>query len=84
MIFDLISSEYGWDTDKILTMTMRELSWRVEAIRERQSSDFKLDAQLHGHKVESENEKHVERTEKLSDEGQAAIDAAFQERLKGN
>jgi len=63
---------------------MREISWRVEAIRERQSTDFNLDAQLHGHKIEQDNERPEEKVSKLSNEKQAAIDAAFQERLKGN
>jgi len=84
MIFDLFSSEYGWKTKDILKLTMREISWRADSINARQMDEFKINAQLHGHDIKLENDRPEVKTSELSKEEQAAIDAAFQERLKGN
>lgn len=47
-IFDLISSEYSWTTDYILTRTKREIAWRLDQIDFRNAQDFRLSALLHG------------------------------------
>jgi len=60
VIFDLLSSEYGWTTNDILKLTMREVSWRSEAIHTRQIDNYKLDAQLQGHELKLDKENRPE------------------------
>ncbi len=50
-IFDLFTNEYGWDTEKVLSITMKELFWRLDAIYARQSSRNTFEAGLHGVKL---------------------------------
>lgn len=45
---DLFSHEYGWTTENVLDMTLKELSGRMEAINQRQEQNNKFQAQLHG------------------------------------
>jgi hypothetical protein len=48
LIFDLLSNEYGWTTKQILSITMKELDWRLRAITKRSENNIRLEASLHG------------------------------------
>ena len=40
MIFDIISSEYGWSTEYIFTRPISEIIWRLKKIDERKAKNF--------------------------------------------
>lgn len=73
-----MSAEYGWTTEEILKITMKEVSWRLEAIAERRSGDNEFNAAIHGVKLKGGGQKAV----KLSNEQQEKIDKAIKARMK--
>lgn len=44
----MISSEYGWSTDQIFSISLREVNWRIDEINKRKQAAHKLEAALHG------------------------------------
>jgi len=56
---------------------MKEVSWRLEAIVERNSGKSEFDAAIHGVKLKGSGQKQV----KLSDEQQKKIDKAIEARM---
>lgn len=48
MVFDRLSAAYGWTTEYIWTRTMREITWRLMAIQEREFQDASFQAKIHG------------------------------------
>ena len=82
----MFTSEYGWDTNKILGLTLKEVSWRLSAIHDRKMQDLKTSASLHGCELK-QSEQTVKAAKgsqaKLSEKEEAAITAAFNLRMKG-
>jgi len=62
-----LSSEYGWTTDYIFSLTAKETSWRIEKINKRLRSDFELAVKLHKFEIKNKIE-HVEMEELTGDE----------------
>lgn len=68
---DLLSSEYGWSTEYILSRTFKEIDYRLHAISRRKAIDFKVKAQLHGRKIK--NLVIPKKREKISEESKKSI-----------
>lgn len=67
MIFDLLSHEYGWTTEQILSITTKELSARMACIYKRREADRIFQASLHDKKLQlntKEDPEPIELTEK--------------------
>jgi len=77
MIFDLLSAEYGWETEYIFSRTMKEISWRIESISKRQNIDMRFNAQIHGVKM-----KDRPKINELSEDKQKKLDKIIQARIK--
>ena len=47
-IIDILSKEYGWTIDHILTMTMLQVDQLLKSIFKRHDAELRLQASLHG------------------------------------
>jgi len=54
--FDLLSSEYGWSTEYIMSRTTKEIHWRVKRINNRNYGDAKFEAGIHGMKMKGNHD----------------------------
>lgn len=75
----MLSSEYGWTTKEILSLTSREITWRVKSIHERKQLQVELDAALHGIPMKSSVQKEEV---KLDEKQEANLDKVIKERMK--
>jgi len=73
---DLLSAEYGWGTEYILTRTMHEIRWRLDRLTNRLNQRVELDAKMHG--LEVTTPKPAQESQVSADQ-QAAMDAALEE-----
>ena len=79
-MFDLLSSEYGWDTEKVLSLTLRELFWRLDAINKRQSARNNFEAGLHGVRLKESTIQSDDVS--ITQEQQEKINAQLKSRMK--
>lgn len=73
-MFDVLSHEYGWTTEYILSRTIKEVSWRLDRIVHRKNKDLELEAALRGVKLK----KRAKKVE-LSEDQASAIARAYEE-----
>jgi len=50
----LFSSEYGWDDNQTLSLTLRQLTKRIDAIVKRRNDDNSFAAAIHGVKLKQQ------------------------------
>ena len=72
----MLSSEYGWDDETILSLTMRKVEWRVRKIIERKNLNMKFEALLHDKEVKETERKEVVQ-EELDEDKKELLDAAL-------
>lgn len=77
MILDILSAEYGWTTEYILSRTFREIHIRMDRIVKRKDQDWKIWASLHGIQMKDK----ATPTAGLSDKQRAAIDRFHGKRI---
>lgn len=74
----MFSSEYGWQTNYILELTIREISWRIKSINKRNKQDVNFQLMIRGlPKIEDPGEKPEPK--KVDPSKQAAMDQAIKE-----
>jgi len=73
----LISSEYGWSTEYILTRTMREVEWRVRSIIDRKNLEKSFHAKLSGFDISIPRLKE-EKVQEFSDKEEVAMQEAIE------
>ena len=78
---DTLTHEHFLPLPKILKMTTREISWRMNSISKRLKEDFILNAKIHGCEIKGEKSQTSPRTE-LTEEQQAIIDARLKKRMR--
>lgn len=54
VIFDVLSSEYGWTTEYILSRTIKEINWRMDAINDRRENQLKFEAKIHNFEIKNQ------------------------------
>lgn len=84
----MLSNEYGWTTEYILTRTFREIDYRLYAIDRRQKLNLKMKASLNGKKIKDlvipkRTKKNKEVVESMEDKIiNAKVRAAYNKRLE--
>jgi hypothetical protein len=77
----LFSHEYGWKTEDVLRLTMKEVSWRLDAITQRKKSDLQLQAKLHG--LEYKNSAPAQEKVEIDDNAKNVFDKLLKEKKHG-
>lgn len=62
-----MSSEYGWTTEYCLSLTRKEIAWRIEKIVNRRNTNIQFEAKIHGMEVNVPKIEVIEET-KLTEE----------------
>lgn len=75
----MLSSEYGWTTEYILSRTAREIFWRLNSIRDRVISNRKIEASLHGMEYRMPESAPV-----IDDERRDLVEEAIRQRMALN
>ena len=76
----MLTSEYGWNTEYILTRTMHEIGWRIDKIITRHNQDLEKDAKMHG--MEIKTSKPAGKVKELDPGQEDAMHNALQEAKK--
>lgn len=75
----MLSSEYGWKTDYIFSLTVYEIKWRLNKIGKRINSKREFEMAIHGIKTDSKEEvKPV----KMDDKDKKIHDHALNQAMK--
>lgn len=85
---DLLSHEYGWTTEYILSRTFKEIDYRLYAIDRRRKQQLKTTAKLHGREIKGlviPKRKTLQKAEEKSDAEiymEKKIQRAFEQRMR--
>lgn len=81
-----MSSEYGWTSDEIFSLTMKEVDWRVKNIIDRKNLDATFEAKIHGVEIKAPKTSSDANDEemKVTPEQQQAMDEAIEAAIARN